>query len=778
MHRTTLKKSPNSNRCCLPIWVSLVALSLVYGCDQPTPPPSSDDAPPQRTLEEPSVPTAITTEPPVTSPELEALESRLDAVTEEVSKSPERRAHGLNIPARFEAEADSPLHLKHVWMSVNVDWCNDGCVNGPAETPINDDDLKLLLPFARTLLMLDLQRTEITDTGVQTLSALTSLETLKLAGTRINGSGLIYLATMNRLKHLDLSETQLEPDHLQALTTLPSLQTVLLPHAAITDDVLASVGKLRQLQSLNLAKSPISDHGLAGIAELKRLETLDLSGTEITDSGLAHLSALTNLRELRLSQTKIQGTGLSYLAKLSRLTDLDLAETLVNDAGLSHLSGLRQLQTLELSHTRVQGYGLAHLKNCQLHSAKFPPVSVSAVPAINAVKSWHSLNLKLVQKENLPIQEPLPAITLNDMPELKRLSIATEGSMDAVTVENCPQLESFGLQHDLILRPGASLHFENLPSLQHLHLNGAFRELSGTAAFSQITRFHLHGVPTSDVVRTIGRFSSLMSVDLKIVDVAGDQIPMDQFAELPDMQSAEVQLQSANASWLVRLIGRMPALQKLNLRGQSLSGEQLAPLSNCRKLTMLSIHGVDDPGEPLKFLEAMPEIDQCLILGCPHIGRIRLTKKTGVRRFYFKYGQLNELEVDGAPNLTAVNLAHEVHGYNDIDAQLPELEIGRLIVHDAPKLLYLRAVSKESAIPFAEISLSDLPMLRSLTLYTPPPEKQPLRCRLKTDGVFPKLVQYQIFHASTDQESLARLNDSPILRGGELDDVQVDSKTE
>jgi hypothetical protein len=94
----------------------------------------------------------------------------------------------------------------------------------------------------------------------------------------------------------------------------------------------------------------------------------------------------------------------------------------------------------------------------------------------------------------------------------------------------------------------------------------------------------------------------------------------------------------------------------------------------------------------------MPELHQCLVLGCPRVGRVRLTTKSGVRRFYFKYGQLDELEIDGAPNLTAVYLGNRAFGYNDRNAELPRLDIRRLAVRNAAELLYLMIDTQQSNI--------------------------------------------------------------------------------
>ena len=275
------------------------------------------------------------TEPLATSPEVKALADRLKMITEEVERSPERRVYGVRIPANYQVDREFPLRVREVVMSVNVETCNDGCVNGPANTPAKDGDLLLLRPFAGTLKTLDLQHTEITDAALQTVAELTALESLNLAGTAIRGSGLIHLSTLNKLQHLDLSETKVGPEHLQALGALISLRTIQVPKAAITDEVLTALGRLPHLQSLDLAKTSITDRGLESLTQLKSLETLDLSGTGITDVGLAHLANLTNLTQLRLSQTQITEAGLSHLGRLAHLQELGLADTLVDDAGLT-----------------------------------------------------------------------------------------------------------------------------------------------------------------------------------------------------------------------------------------------------------------------------------------------------------------------------------------------------------------------------------------------------------------------------------------------------------
>ena len=188
-----------------------------------------------------------------TDADVQALAGRLERITQEVAQSPEGRVYGVNTAANFEADQVSPLGIRKVVMHVNVYECDDGCVNGPADTPAEDEDLLLLLPFRSSIEELDLQRTHITDAGLESVADLINLESLDLAGTGIHGSGLAHLSTLTKLKHLNLSRTNVEPEYLQALGALPSLHSVLIPNQAITDEVLAVLGRLPKLQRLALA---------------------------------------------------------------------------------------------------------------------------------------------------------------------------------------------------------------------------------------------------------------------------------------------------------------------------------------------------------------------------------------------------------------------------------------------------------------------------------------------------------------------------------------------
>lgn len=775
-----------------------IALCLFWsGCEVRSAKPPSETEEPEPVslkvddaLDEPEVPL----NPTATEQELQALLDRLEELTTEVSESPERRVHGLHLSAKLLANEQSPRWVHTVVMNVNVYWCDDGCVDGPAETSANDDDLLLLKPFAKSLQKLDVQHTEVTDAGLQTIAELTELEELNLSGTAIDGEGLQHLVSLDKLRSLNLRETAILPEYLQPLSALTQLHGIDLPASVLTDETLAVLGKLPNLTQLNLSQTPITDRGLEHLSNLKHLEELNLFDTKITDAGLKSLSKMTNLKRLVLSRTKVTSAGLVHLADLKQIEVLDLLETDVEDAGLVHLSGLPELNSLNLTGTPVDGHGLVHLEKCRnLQKIELPPISVHAFTAVNSLRSLQRLSLSLVRANDSDGGKIASEAILENMPELEQLSISCKCPLEQLTVENCPRLAGISITHvgEPLSSfanntnqsrgeplPPTSLHLDTVPSLRTIYLIGWFDALTGDSALKDITKVSIEGEITSETIRGINRCRGLENLAMKIRQLSGDPVPASELTDFPQALSVTIYSETADAARLSKLVGNMPKLQRLNLRVPGLKGADLAGLENCTQLKHLNVRGIDDPDEPLAFLNSLPDLDQCLVLGCPHIGRIRLTAQAGVQKLYFKYGRIDVLEIDGAPNLSAVYLGREAFGYGDNDARLNKLDIGSLLVRDTPKLLYLMVDAIDSTTPFSEVSLDSTPMLRSLLLRAPPPEKQKTSSRLTVEGEFSKLVQRRLFHLATDQASLDRLETSPIFKGGELVDVEVSATKE
>ena len=107
---------------------------------------------------------------------------------------------------------------------------------------LGDDYFRLLGDdFFRTIIFVEFQGTEVTDTDLKHLEDLPEVRSVGLSKTRITDAGL---------------------DHLKGLT---------------------------QLQWLRLRNTPITDAGLKHLRNLTRLQHVDLRGTQVTENGVRKL---------------------------------------------------------------------------------------------------------------------------------------------------------------------------------------------------------------------------------------------------------------------------------------------------------------------------------------------------------------------------------------------------------------------------------------------------------------------------------------------------------
>ena len=138
----------------------------------------------------------------------------------------------------------------------------------------------------RSLRVLNLAATDITEADLAELRGLDNLEQLDLAGLQITDAGISEIIRHRRLTSLDLSSTQVGDFRIQRLWQLPNLTTIRLCGSRITDSDLQGIGALDKLSVLELSDNGITDQALRELVRLKSLRTLDLSYTKITDHGL------------------------------------------------------------------------------------------------------------------------------------------------------------------------------------------------------------------------------------------------------------------------------------------------------------------------------------------------------------------------------------------------------------------------------------------------------------------------------------------------------------
>ena len=148
---------------------------------------------------------------------------------------------------------------------------------------------------------LDCHRLDITMPPLlAAVDDLKSLKVLHLDCSQLTDGELAQLEGLPELQELDLYETQVDDAGLGLLKRFPSLQKLNLGEASVTNAGLAHLECLRKLQDLDLSQTLVDDAGLSQLKRLTTLQTLILDGTSVTEAGLAQFKGMPNLRTLSL----------------------------------------------------------------------------------------------------------------------------------------------------------------------------------------------------------------------------------------------------------------------------------------------------------------------------------------------------------------------------------------------------------------------------------------------------------------------------------------------
>jgi hypothetical protein len=143
-----------------------------------------------------------------------------------------------------------------------------------------------------------------------------------------------YKNNNERLSLVGPQFTDTEVEYVKWLTTIERL---ILRDTQVTDAGLTHISGLASLRRLDLAGTQITDVGLEHLNGLRRLSNLSLQGTQVTDAGLQDLRILSSLAALNLSETQITDVGLEHLEQCPGLRTLQLQGTQITEGGLEAL---------------------------------------------------------------------------------------------------------------------------------------------------------------------------------------------------------------------------------------------------------------------------------------------------------------------------------------------------------------------------------------------------------------------------------------------------------
>ena len=143
---------------------------------------------------------------------------------------------------------------------------------------VTDADLRKLAQM-HDLSVLDLSLTRITDQGMQELKKAPGIVDLNLAFAEyVTDEGLASLKDWKKLKRLNVRSTKISDttlDHIAGITTLESLN---IGSALVTDIGLERLATLTNLKELSVGGNKLSNNGLRALRQMPGITYLDLIG--------------------------------------------------------------------------------------------------------------------------------------------------------------------------------------------------------------------------------------------------------------------------------------------------------------------------------------------------------------------------------------------------------------------------------------------------------------------------------------------------------------------
>jgi hypothetical protein len=278
---------------------------------------------------------------------------------------------------------------------------------------VTDTDLRRLAEYP-DLATLDLSLTRVTDQGMAEFRRLRNVTDLNLYYAEyVTDQGVAAIKDWRKLKRLNLHGTKSSDTALEHIAGITSLESLDVGSIMMTDVGLERLTTLTNLKELTMGGNELGDAGLQALRQLPSLTYLDLSGRQGTDknvwtivmsaSGLDAVLSLGNLRELRIGcyamNVGIEGqkfgevTATAVLPEwLERMrTRLPKLDTLrfqgcakIDDASIKILAAMPNLRDADLRGTGVSEKGAAALR------AAKPGVRVTFGPWIGIAASYRN----------------------------------------------------------------------------------------------------------------------------------------------------------------------------------------------------------------------------------------------------------------------------------------------------------------------------------------------------------------------------------------------------
>ena len=257
-------------------------------------------------------------------------------------------------------------------------------------TWVGDPDLRRLSDLP-DLTALDLSLTHITDQGMSEIKNLRGITDLNLYYAEyVTDEGIAAIKDWKKLTRLNLHGTKVSDTALEHIAGITTLESLNVGSTLMTDVGLERLTTLPNLKELTMGGNELGDAGLQALRQMPGLTYLDLSGRQGTDknvwtiamseTGLEAVLTLRDLRELRFACVSIgvgiEGTRLGeismltvtpkWLEQMKSLTKLERLKlqgcNQINDDSIKSLIAMPALKEVDLQGTAVTEQGAAKLR--------------------------------------------------------------------------------------------------------------------------------------------------------------------------------------------------------------------------------------------------------------------------------------------------------------------------------------------------------------------------------------------------------------------------------
>ncbi len=150
--------------------------------------------------------------------------------------------------------------------------------------------------------IVNLSESDVTDDVFEILNGWQNLRELILRDTNV--SSLKNLGELRTLTVLNLNKTAISDVSLDEVKKLPRLRILGLAHNKISDQVLPRLAQIKGLEDLDLQDTPISFQSASSLLALTKLERIDVSKTPITESGLRTLATIPGIKIITVDDCK------------------------------------------------------------------------------------------------------------------------------------------------------------------------------------------------------------------------------------------------------------------------------------------------------------------------------------------------------------------------------------------------------------------------------------------------------------------------------------------